>query len=309
MALFPVYSPASPQARAIFNLSNEIFGICAVILALILFLVTYCLLRFRHKPGAPDPHQLTGNKTLEVAWTAIPFALVIFMFALTVVAMNRSDPTPRDGGTPDLVITGHQWWWQARYPKSGVVTANEIHIPAGRKWLVRLEAADVIHDFWVPQLSRKMDMVPGHPNHIWLQADEPGRYMGACAEYCGAQHAWMRFEVIADPPDQFQRWEEQQAQPARAGAAEQNGGRLFQQLTCGSCHAIKGTPFNAQVAPDLTHLATRKTLGAGVIENTPTNLARWLKDPQAIKNGCLMPNFHLSDARVAELVAYLEGLQ
>ena len=196
------------------------------------------------------------------------------------------------------------------YPSAGVVTANEIHIPVGRQLLLRLESADVIHDFWVPALTRKMDMVPGHPNHIWLAADQPGMYTGACAEFCGVQHAWMRLLIIAHAPAEFDAWLEQQRQPAPhvGTTVEQRGRHLFEQLTCVNCHTIAGTGLSPRIAPDLTHLASRRTLGAGVLENTPSNLARWLHNPQAIKPGSHMPQVLLSEAQVQDLTAYLETL-
>ncbi len=248
-----------------------------------------------------------GNKGLEIVWTAIPLLLVTLMFVLTTRAMNRTDPLP-EKQDPDLVVIGHQWWWEARYPKSGAVTANEIHIPIGRRLLLLLKSADVIHDFWVPQLGRKMDMIPGHPNEMWLEADQPGTYLGTCAEYCGMQHAWMRISVIAQPAAEFEAWQQQQLQPAANPAlpAPARGALTFQQMTCANCHAINGTPARAQVGPDLTHLADRQTLAAGLLENSPTNLARWLRNPQSFKAGSLMPNLHLTEAQVTDLVSYLD---
>jgi cytochrome c oxidase subunit 2 len=191
-----------------------------------------------------------------------------------------------------------------------VVTANEIHIPAGAKWLVQLESADVIHDFWVPRLGPKMDVVPGNTNHIWLEAGAAGQYDGTCAEFCGAQHAWMRFLVIAEPPADFAAWQRRQAIPAAVPATDsaRDGLKIFQTMTCVNCHSIGGVSVAASAAPDLTHLAGRRLLGAGVLSNTETNLFRWLKNPQAIKPACLMPNLNLTDAQAGALASYLETL-
>jgi cytochrome c oxidase subunit 2 len=198
-----------------------------------------------------------------------------------------------------------------RYP-SGVVTANEIHIPTGKALVFQIESPDVVHDFWVPGLGRKIDAIPGRPARIWLQADEPGTYTGTCAEYCGAQHAWMRIRVIAQTPEQFETWahHELTAPPRPASNADRiaSGARVFVGKSCAGCHAIQGVS-SARVAPDLTHLAERETLGAGVIDNTPDTLARWLADPQGIKPGCHMPNAELSQGEVADLVAYFETLR
>jgi cytochrome c oxidase subunit 2 len=238
--------------------------------------------------------------------------IITYLLFLTVKAMDGSDPpVDRD---PDITIIGHQWWWEARYP-SGAVTANEIHIPTGKALVFRLESADVIHDFWVPELGRKMDATPGRPTSIWLQADEPGTYVGTCAEYCGTQHAWMRILVVAEPPAAFAAWEKHQLAPAPApaGAAEARGAALFKSMACINCHTIGGMPGPsrelARFAPDLTHVAARTTLGAGVIANDPTELGHWLKDPQSIKAGCHMPDTQLNDVQVADFVAYFETLR
>jgi len=209
------------------------------------------------------------------------------------------------------VITGHQWWWEARYPKSGVITANEIHIPAGRPLSIRLESADVLHEFWVAQLTRKMATVPDHPNHIWIQADAPATYLGVCSEFCGTQHAWMHFLVVAETPEQFAAWEKAQLAPAKipdSGSAAQ-GLAIFQEHSCMNCHAINGTAAEARVGPDLTHFASRRILGAGVVDNTPANLRRWLTDPQLVKPGVKMPDYKFSEAQVTQLADYFETLQ
>jgi cytochrome c oxidase subunit II len=235
--------------------------------------------------------------------------VVLWLLVLTGRCMRRSAP-PSDR-TPDLLVLRHQWWWEARYPKTGVVTANEIHIPVGPRWLVALESADVIHDFWVPRLARKMDAVPGHPNRLWLEADKPGSYLGTCAEYCGAQHGQMHFLVIAESEADFEAWQKNEAKPAaqpRGGAAKA-GSLIFQQMTCVNCHAIGGTAAQGRTAPNLTHFGSRQTFGAVILPNTPQNLARWLKNPQSIKPEALMPDLKLTDSQVKSLAAYLESLR
>ncbi len=288
------------------DLMKVIMGICGAILCIVVGLITWSLVRYRAKPDAPEPAQTVGNKPVEITWTVIPLLLIVLMFVLTARAMNRTDPVPKNP-KPDLTVIGHQWWWEARYP-SGAIAANEIHIPTGKHLLVQMDSADVIHDFWAPRLSRKIDMVPGHPNQIWLSAATPGVYQGECAEYCGTEHAWMRFLVFAEPPEKFEQWEKRQLEPiaSRGGTAAEGGARLFQQMTCANCHALGGTAARAQFGPDLTHLDERQTLAAGVVSNTPAELRRWLKDPQSIKPGTLMPNLQLTDAQVSELTAYLE---
>jgi cytochrome c oxidase subunit 2 len=224
--------------------------------------------------------------------------------------MNRADPPPAP--SPDLVVTGHQFWWEAQYPASGAVTANEIHIPIGTPLSVRLDSKDVLHEFWVPKLARKMTTVPGQPNHIWLQADKPGVYIGTCSEFCGIQHAWMRILVVAEEPSKFEEWQRAQLQPGQAATSDAaaKGLALFQTSTCINCHAIRGvTGADARVAPDLTHVASRQQLGAGILENTPANMRRWLKNPQHIKPGALMPDFNFTDQELDELGEYLNTLR
>lgn len=302
--------PGSPFAQAIVDLAVPITLVCAAILLIVTGLILVILVRFRGGPGVPEPRQIAGARTLELVWTAIPLVLVVGMFVLTARTMRAADP-PIDRD-PDIVVIGHQWWWEVRYPAANVVTANEIHLPAGTPVLLRLESADVIHDFWVPQLARKVDMIPGHPNHLWISADAPGEYHGACAEFCGAQHAWMRLLVVAETADEHAAWlaAQQTPPPAPTDPAAQRGAALYAERTCIACHAIAGTaPTLANAAPDLTHLMSRRTLGAGVLRNGPEELGRWLADPQTYKPGSHMPDLELTPAEVADLVAYLGALR
>lgn len=302
------FAGRSTEARAIADLFTQTLVICAVILAVVTTLVVVCIWRFRAREGAAEPAQIHGHTRLEILWTAVPFLIVVVLFVLTARTMGASDP-PADRA-PDLTVTAHQWWWEARYP-SGAIAANEIHIPAGRPLLVELRSADVIHDFWVPALARKMDANPGRPNHFWISADAPGIYDGACAEFCGAQHAWMRIRVVAETPEAFAAWERHQLEPAPpiADAQAARGLAVFKDLTCARCHTIRGASPDLSVAPDLTHLAGRSTLAAGVLENNAANLAAWLKDPQALKPGSHMPSLKLTDDQVTDLVMYFESLK
>ncbi len=303
------FDPHSPEALAISTLFVQTLVICAVIGAVVAGLVGTCVVRFREgkRPGEPVPNH--GNRKLEITWTLIPLAIVIGLFALTAHAMAASDPPANR--EPDVVVVGHQWWWEARYA-SGTVTANEIHVPVGKDLLIRVESADVIHDFWVPQLGRKVDAIPGHPSLIWMQADVAGTYLGACAEFCGAEHAWMRIVVVADSPADFEAWDRHQREPAAADPAGTRealrGATDYRTKTCISCHNITGVG-TARVAPDLTHLAQRKTLGAGVLANDPASLARWLREPQVVKPASHMPDLNLDDGEVTDLTAYLGMLQ
>jgi cytochrome c oxidase subunit 2 len=300
----------SPEARAIATLFSQTLVVCGVIFAIVAVLVGYCVFAFRAREGAKEPPQTEGHTRLEIAWTIAPLLVVIGLFVLTARAMAAADP-PADRPA-DMTVVGHQWWWEARYA-SGAVTANEIHMPTGTPWLVDLQSGDVIHDFWVPELGRKIDITPGHPSHVWLEADKAGTYVGACAEYCGSQHAWMRITVVAQSPEDFAAWQRHElaAPPLPANEAAARGAQLFNDHSCSECHAIGATANvdRARIAPDLTHLAERTTLAAGVLDNTPDNLGRWLKSPQSLKPSCHMPSLQLTDAQVSDFVAYFETLR
>jgi cytochrome c oxidase subunit II len=293
-------APASPQADAISNLFVGTLIFLSAILILVSFLVIYAVIRYRDRPGAPDPEQKFGSRKLEITWTVVPILSLVVLSGFMVRAMSASDP-PTAEAKPDLRIVAHQWWWEIIYLKSGVTTANEIHIPVGKRLLVDFRSVDVIHDFWVPALGRKIDIIPGHPNRLWIEADHGGTYLGACAEFCGNEHAWMRIMVIADSPDDFAAWVKQQAgiPPKPVTADEQLGAKIYRENICTNCHL-------RSVGPDLTHIASRRTLAAGALENTPENLAAWLRDPDDFKPGSNMPNFKLSDGDVRALVAFLE---
>jgi cytochrome c oxidase subunit 2 len=231
-------------------------------------------------------------------WTATALAIVTAIFIASVRAMALIDAPKEDasGRTPDLAITGHQWWWDARYP-NGAVAVSEIHIPAGRRLLARIGSADVIHDFWVPQLARKMDAVPGRSGYIWLEADAPGTYQGVCSEFCGAQHARMHLLVIAESEAEYAAWLRRQAEPARTPPP------ALYERRCAGCHT------DPAKGPDLTHVAGRRTLGAALSENTPANLALWIAKPQSVKPGNRMPDQRLSNDEVGALAGYLGSLQ
>lgn len=293
---FSSFSPHAPATQIISSLFTGLLILFAVIFLIVAGLVTYGIVRYRARAGEGEPLQKFGSRSLEITWTAIPLVIVIALFVVTVTAMARIDAPDEPNHPPDLVITGHQWWWDARYP-TGAMAVTEFHIPVGKRLLVRIESTDVIHDFWVPQLARKMDAIPGRPGYIWLQADSPGTYPGQCSEFCGAQHAWMHFYVVAESEAEYSVWLRHQAEPALRPAIP-----LFTQK-CADCHS------NPAKAPDLTHVAGRKFLGGGVSSNTPANLALWTNTPQSVKPGNRMPDQQLSPQEVEELAAYLGSLQ
>jgi cytochrome c oxidase subunit II len=285
--------------------------IAAVVFLVVACGVAYCSLRYRGRGGAGEPRQLFGSIGLEILWTVVPLMIVIGLFVITVRAMVLIDVPQDPASTPvhDLVIIGHQWWWEAQYSPFLVAT-GDIHIPVGHRMLADIVSRDVIHDFWTPQLARKVDAVPGLNSYIWLEADAPGIYAGTCSEFCGVQHAWMRFRVIADTEPDFRAWLKRQAMPSPAptGIAVE-GERLFQSKKCADCHSVVATESQPGRGPNLAHIATREFLGGGIARNSQASLALWLTDPQSAKPGNRMPATPLSANERDALLAYLESLR
>ncbi len=311
---FPVFEPASPQADAIYHLFVQVLAISGVIFAIVAGLIVVAIYRFRARADE-IPEQDFGSERKEMFWMVGPVIILLWLGAITAKLVLTIDAVPKahPAGTTDadLVITGHQWWWEIHYVDAGLTGANEVHIPTGTKIRVQLASADVIHCFWVPQLARKMDVIPGRENYIWLEAREAGVYQGRCAEYCGTQHAWMNFLVVAHSPEDYAAWiKGERIEPvAPTEPLAVAGKKLFMTATCVACHAIEGTEAVASIGPDLTNLASRTQIGGGVIANSPENLALWLENPQALKPGCKMPNFKLNQQQIKQLVAYLEQLK
>ncbi|MGP0073149.1 MAG: cytochrome c oxidase subunit II [Bryobacteraceae bacterium] len=306
----PPFSPHSAETQSIAALFSLVLVIAAVVFIVVVSGVVYTSVRYRSRGvSAIEPRQFFGSRKLEVLWTVVPLAIVTGLFIVTVRAMVLIDAPQDSTRSPDLVITGHQWWWEARYP-NGVVVPWDIHIPASRRLRARIESADVVHDFWVPELARKMDAVPGRWSYIWLEADAPGIYIGTCSEFCGAQHAWMRFRVIADTRSSFDAWMKRQMQPSpEATGIAVDGARLFQSKKCADCHTVTGAGRSSGKGPSLAHLVTHEFLGGGISRNTPDALTLWLTDPQAAKPGNRMPDTPLSPGDRVALLAYLEGLR
>jgi cytochrome c oxidase subunit 2 len=306
----PLFSPHSPQTHAIALVFITVLAIAAFVFLMVAVGVFYSVVRYRSRGGpAAEPRQIFGWQNLEVLWTVMPLLILTGLFIVTVRAMVLIDAPQDSSLAPDVVITGHQWWWEARYP-SGIIATYALHIPVSRRLLARIESADVIHDFWAPDLARKIDAVPGRASYIWLEADTPGTYDGACSEFCGAQHAWMRFRVVAEAQPSFDAWLQRQAQspPEPTGIAAE-GAQLFQTKKCADCHALTATAIELRKGPNLAHLASREFLGGGILPNTPENLMLWLTDPQSAKPGNRMPNTPLTAEERRALLAYLVSLR
>lgn len=324
-----IFDPASPGTAAIVRLALLTLAIAVVILLVVEGVLLYSVWRFR-RPASQladvpqnEPPQVYGSMPIEVAWTAAPTLVVFFLIlvtARTLWEVKPSAPRPRDGDHALFVtVIGHQWWWEYIYESYngrtlGFTTANELHVPAGdvdtpRPVYLTLKSADVCHSYWVPRLGGKVDLIPGRTNLLVFETTKPGLYFGQCAEFCGAQHANMLLHVYVDPPEEFERWLDHESQPAADDPATSEARFAFLTQSCVNCHTVRGTPAAGTYAPDLTHLMSRHTLAAGMIENTPENLAAWVHNPQDVKPGCLMPAFGLDQPQLDLVLQYLQTLR
>lgn len=305
--------PHSEPARQITTLSWWMIAASVVVFGGVVGLMGLAYLR-RDRRGLPVLGEREGaNLGMVVLFgVGIPIVALIGVFTVANFAVAaKTDPPPARTEPVTISVIGRQWWWDIRYPGSAAVTANELHIPTRTHVNVVVRSADVIHSFWVPQLNRKIDMIPGETNRVELYANAPGRYEGQCAEYCGVQHAHMRLVVIAEAPARYRAWVASAAadRVAPATPAERRGEHVFETNACASCHQIRGTRASGSVGPDLTHLAQRSTLAALTIPNTGPYLLRWIRDPQHVKPGNRMPGLNLSDADYRDLLAYLRSLR
>ena len=265
--------------------------------------------RFREKPGQPIPKQVHGHTLLEVSWT-VAFAVILLIFAVPTIPVIFETQAATPPQAMRIDVSGRQWWWEFKYPELKIVTANELHLPAGQMLAFNLHAPDVIHSFWMPQLGGKRDVVPGRVNRIMLAPDGPGEFPGQCAEYCGMSHANMRFRVVVHSKPDFDKWVTDQQKPAvqPTDPLAQKGLELFSQSTCVGCHTITGVSGGV-LGPNLTHFGSRKTLGANLLPNTPENVAKWIENPGHLKPGALMPDLGMRGEQTKALAAYLLSLK
>ena len=291
----------------IVTLAKWIFGILAGVLITVWVILVFVIVTGKGRPEK-EASQTKGNLRIEIIWTAIPAVIVTVLFILTVVITNRIDMPARGA---QFTAIGRQWWWDFDYKDLGFKSPNEIYAPVGRRTSIDIESADVIHSFWVPQMGGKIDMIPGHVNHIHFVPLKTGEYLGECSEFCGVQHGKMRFLFVVVPPEEYTAWVERQQQPAAkpTGAEAVAGERVISSVGCGSCHAIRGTTLKGTFGPDLTHFGSRKGIAAYTLRNTPENLLRWIQDPQGVKPECNMPNVPLPLDQQQQLTAYLEELK
>jgi cytochrome c oxidase subunit 2 len=300
---------ASDFARDILHVYGILLWATAIIAVVVIAVLAWVLLRYRERPGAGAPPQVRGHSVLEIAWTVAP-ALVLLVIAIpTIRVIFRTQPGVASPQALEVVVVGHQWWWEFRYPSLDVVTASELHLPLGQPALLRLEGPDVIHSFWAPRLGGKKDVVPGRVNRIALTPEVPGEYWGQCAEFCGASHANMAFRVMVDAPEAFERWvAAQKAPPVEPTGEAAQGKAIYQRSACVGCHTIAGVSAGV-LGPVLTHFGSRRTLAAGMFPNTVENLTAWILRPTEIKPGSRMPPVGLTEAQARAVAAYLSSLK
>lgn len=323
-----MFKPLSRPAEMIHDISLVVLLICAAIFLVVTFMIFYVVVKFRRRPTDNDqePPQIYGSTNIELAWTVIPIIITVVLILITSRTIGEIQNAPMPENALRIRVVGHQWWWEVHYLvpdgnggwKTDFITANEIHIPLSdrdpekaRPTHLLLQSADVIHSFWVPQLAGKTDLVPNRDNELWLDPYEIGVYFGNCAEYCGTQHANMLLRVIVDTPENYEKWVANQKSPPPAPQTplEVQGHKDFFANSCVNCHKVDGTIAEGIFGPDLTKLMTRQTIGAGVAPLNHETLTEWVRDPQDLKVGCLMPNMQLLESEVESITAYLETLK
>ncbi|MCW4384784.1 cytochrome c oxidase subunit II [Salinibacterium sp. SYSU T00001] len=321
-----ILNPQGERAEAVNGLWELMLWIGVIVWVIVSVVLVVALVRRRRareerarNEGADPDADATANGRraiwiVGIAGAIVPGLVIAGVTVASTLVTRDIDPA-QAGETPTVEVIGHQYWWEVVYPEDDVVSANEIHIPVGERVRVEVTSDDVIHSFWVPELSGKMDMIPGRTNALWLHADEPGLYWGQCAEFCGLQHALMRIVVVAHEAEEYESWLEARQEPAEWTPGDEEseevafGREVFMSSSCVYCHTIEGTAANATIGPDLTHIASRETLAAGILPNTRGDLAGWILDPQSIKPGNKMPGTDLEGEELQALLTYLESLE
>lgn len=306
---------ASPQAGRIAGLWWVLLVLGVLVYVLVMVALAVPLLRSRRNGADPEQDGDAGDdgdvqrRLVVGGGVALPVVVIVVLVVLGALVGREVAPTSTED---DLVIgvVGHQFWWEVTYPELGIVTANELHVPTGRPVRLELRSRDVIHSFWVPAVHGKVDLRPGAETALSFEVDRPGVHRGQCAEYCGLSHAQMGMLLVAQEPDDFDRWVQEQTQPAEdpTTASARRGQGLFE-VSCASCHAVDGHTTGSLHAPDLTHLASRRTIAGAWLPNERDELRRWIRDPHVAKPGAPMPPADLTDDDLDALLDYLEGLE
>jgi cytochrome c oxidase subunit 2 len=292
-----------------------VLAVTAAVFVVVFSLLAYSIVKFRRRSGDDnrEPPQVYGSNQVELAWTVIPILIVVTLFMATVRVIAGIQEASQPANAVEVVAIGHQFWWEFRYPALKVITANELHVPVSDSnyptpTVITLTSVDTNHSFWVPRLAGKTDLIPNRVNSMWIDPHETGIYLGQCAQYCGTQHAKMLLRVYVDGPKEFNRWIQEQSQPANITGPVSDGQRIFETTACINCHTVSGTVANGRFGPDLTHIMSRDTIASGVAQNTSENLRLWIRNPDALKPGSKMPAMALSDQEVNAVAAYLETL-
>jgi len=306
-------APKSKPAHDISTLWWWMLAVASIVFLGAVFMITMAWLR-RKREGLPylGRRENVANGLVVVFGLVVPVLVLAVVFVVANLVVTKDTDAPAAGSTAMTIrVIGHQWFWEVRYPGTPAVTANEIHIPVRTRVNTLVNTADVIHSFWVPELNRKIDMIPGQTGCILLYADRPGVFRGQCAEFCGVQHANMAMKVIAEPAPAFRTWVANQSRPgaAPATASQRLGRQTFLTTACSDCHTLRGTAARGVIGPDLTHLMSRSTLAALTIPNRRDELERWILDPQHVKPGNRMPGLKLGAAETRDLVDFLESLK
>jgi cytochrome c oxidase subunit II len=311
-----IFSPESTPARSIFDLSMFVLAVTGIIFAVVFTLLVCSVVKFRGNPAdaGREPAQVYGSTQIELAWTIIPVLIVVVLVLATARVIHAVQDAAMPPNAVEVTAIGHQFWWEFRYPTLGIVTANELHVPVSdpahpTPTFLKLLSADTDHSFWIPQLAGKTDLIPNHPNRMWMDPLRTGIFLGQCAQYCGTQHAKMLLRVSVDSHDDFAAWVRGQQRPAVQTEKALVGMRVFETTACINCHAIRGTAANGRFGPDLTHLMSRSTIASGAADNTPDKLRLWIQNPDAIKPGSLMPAMKLNDSALDAVVSYMETLR
>jgi cytochrome c oxidase subunit II len=304
--------PRGPAAADLLHIILFFVFVCTSVFLLVMGALVWSLLR---KPSRKDSEGAQERQISVVVTVAILSTAVIIVLLTVVSFTSDRFPEYKEASSAAILVRGEQWWWRFDYDgddrSPGFQTANELHIPVGQDVRLRLQATDVIHSFWVPSLAGKQDLVPGRDNTITLHAERPGIYRGQCAEFCGLQHAHMALEVVAQEPAAYRQWLESQRPSAVVSqdAAVIAGRDVFMRKPCAACHTIRGTEAKGTSGPDLTHVASRRLLAAGVLQNSAGSLAAWIADPQTIKPGNNMPLVPMTSEELRQVTAFLETLR
>ncbi len=309
------FRPVSDAGEAIDRLYGQIFWWAVFVFVVVQSALVVTLIRYRRRPGQGEPHQTHGHTLVEIAWTLAPALILVVIAVPTIRTIFQLDGTA-PAEALQVEVTGHQWWWEFRYPGLGVVTANELHVPLGQPVALAITSADVIHSFWAPRLSGKRDAMPGRTTRLVFTADSVGTFLGQCAEFCGDSHANMRLRVMVDSPAVFADWAARQSAappPVDSGdALVLRGEEAFRKIrdpgnhSCVACHTIAGISGGV-LGPNLSHVGSRSTIAGGTVPSDSAGIARWLHDPPGVKPGSLMPKIDLTDDEIAALTAYLHS--